>query len=119
MSEELVRFLQASLDEEADLARGCDGDDACGQWTAHGHTVDFCHLDLSGFPPTIAQHIALHDPARTLRDIEAKRRVLTRHAHDPWPCDDLRDLAAPYADHPDFPALTRTSRRSKPNARRA
>ncbi|WP_332760413.1 DUF6221 family protein [Streptomyces sp. MT206] len=103
MTEELVRFLEARLDEEADLARRCDGD-GCGEWSAHGHTVDFCQVDLSGFHPTIAQHVALHDPARALREIEAKRRILARHARDPWPCHDLRDLASPYADHPDFPA---------------
>ncbi|WP_454320781.1 DUF6221 family protein [Streptomyces phaeoluteigriseus] len=46
---------------------------------------------------------ALHDPARVLREIEAKRRIPARHAHDPWPCHNLRDLASPYADHPDSP----------------
>ncbi|MFI8001667.1 DUF6221 family protein [Streptomyces sp. NPDC086010] len=75
MTEELVKFLKARLDEEADLARRCDGD-GCGEWSAHGHTVDFCQVDLSGFHPTIARHVALHDPARVLREIEAKRRIL-------------------------------------------
>ncbi|WP_412078269.1 DUF6221 family protein [Streptomyces xanthophaeus] len=63
-------------------------------------------------------------PARVLREVEAKRRVLARHvlspaAGDPerpwenrddcqydgetWPCDDLLDLASPYADHADYP----------------
>ncbi len=48
--------------------------------------------------------MTLHDPARILREVEAKRRILARHARDPWPCHDLPDLASPYADHPDFPA---------------
>ncbi|WEH38039.1 DUF6221 family protein [Streptomyces sp. AM 2-1-1] len=79
MTEELVKFLKARLDEEADLARRCDGDgDGCGEWSAHGHTVDFCQVDLSGFHPTIALHVALHDPARVLREVEAKRRILAR-----------------------------------------
>ncbi|MFD4127166.1 DUF6221 family protein [Streptomyces globisporus] len=60
MSQDIVTFLHARLDEEADLARRCDGDD-CGEWTAHGHTVDFCQGELSGFPSTIALHVALHD----------------------------------------------------------
>ncbi|MBW8487611.1 DUF6221 family protein [Actinomadura parmotrematis] len=123
MSQELVAFLGARLDEEADLARRCDGD-GCGEWVAQGHAVDFCQSRLAGFHPTIALHVALHDPARVLREIEAKRRVLARHAlspaggdpelpwenvddcqydGDPWPCDDLLDLASPYADHPDRP----------------
>ncbi|GGK32137.1 hypothetical protein GCM10011583_74870 [Streptomyces camponoticapitis] len=104
MTKELVRFLEARLREEADLARRCDGDDGCGEWSARGDMVDFCQTDLSGLPPTIALHVALHDPARVLREIEAKRRILARHARDPWPCHDLRDLALPYADHPDFPS---------------
>ncbi|MEU8252624.1 DUF6221 family protein, partial [Nonomuraea sp. NPDC048916] len=77
MSHDLTTFLRTRLDEEADLARRCDGD-GCGVWTAHGHTVDFCQGELSGFHPTIALHVALHDPARILREIEAKRRVLAR-----------------------------------------
>jgi hypothetical protein len=123
---DLVRFIEARLDEEADLARRCDGD-GCGEWSARGDTVDFCQVDLAGFHPTIALHVALHDPARVLREIEAKRRVLARHTlslavgdpelpwdehddcqfdGDPWPCGDLLDLASPYADHPDFPLRT-------------
>ncbi|WP_328678224.1 DUF6221 family protein [Streptomyces sp. NBC_00322] len=73
--------------------------------------------------PTIAQHVALHDPARVLRDVEAKRRVLARHTLGPpigdpelpwdnrsdchydgedWPCPDILDVALPYASHPDY-----------------
>ncbi|MFC9588929.1 DUF6221 family protein [Streptomyces sp. NPDC056944] len=43
-------------------------------------------------------------PARILREVESKRRILARHARDPRPCHDLRDLASPGAGHPDFPA---------------
>ncbi|MFI5967725.1 DUF6221 family protein [Streptomyces asoensis] len=110
---------------ESDLARRSDGD-GCGEWTANGHTVDFCQGELSGFHPTIALHVALRDPARVLREVEAKRRMLARHVLSPatgdpelpwdnrddcqydgetWPCDDLLDLASPYADHPDYPRL--------------
>ncbi|MFC8176174.1 DUF6221 family protein [Streptomyces sp. NPDC013012] len=123
MDHDLVTFLHARLDEEADLARRCDGDGR-GKWTAQGRTVDFCRGELAGFHPTIALHVALHDPARVLREVEAKQRVLARHAFspaigdpelpwddrddcqydgEPWPCDDLLDLALPYADHPDCP----------------
>ncbi|MFD8010836.1 DUF6221 family protein [Streptomyces sp. NPDC058955] len=102
MNENLAKFIEARLDEEAALARRCDGD-GCGEWSATGHTVDFCQTDLPGFHPTIARHVALHDPARVLREIEAKRRILNRHRHDPWPHHDLHDLAAPYTDHPDYP----------------
>jgi hypothetical protein len=123
MSQDLVTFLHARLDEEADLARRCGGDD-CKEWTAHGHTVDFRPGELSGFHPPIALHVAMHDPARILREVNAKQRVLSRHVLSPasgdpelpwdnrddcqydgetWPCDDLLDLASPYVDHPDYP----------------
>src|SRR5512139_2667273 len=74
-----------------------------------------------------AIHIARWDPARVLAEVEAKRRIIARHQSrqsgrwkicmncrpiDPeypdhlteavWPCPDLRDAAAPYADHPDY-----------------
>jgi hypothetical protein len=76
-----------------------------------------------------ALHIALHDPARVLREVEAKRAILKRHhpsdeyesqlctacqwdadcdapRHDlddeDAPCPDLRHLAAVYSDHPDY-----------------
>ena len=64
----------------------------------------------------LAAHIARHDPARVLREVEAGRRILERHrdcvqygggicehagAVDP-PCPDLRDLLCRWADHPDY-----------------
>ncbi|MFD5886066.1 hypothetical protein ACFWHQ_08815 [Streptomyces sp. NPDC060334] len=61
MSEALVTFLKARLDDETELARRCDGD-GCGRWSAHGNTVDFCEVEISGFPPAITLHLALHDP---------------------------------------------------------
>ncbi|MFE1520157.1 DUF6221 family protein [[Kitasatospora] papulosa] len=76
MTEKLVRFIKARLDEEADLARRCDSDDGCGTWTTQGHTVDFCQADLSGFHPTIALHVALHDPARILHGPEAAQHTI-------------------------------------------
>ncbi|WP_329433211.1 DUF6221 family protein [Streptomyces sp. NBC_01280] len=79
---DLVTFLHTRLDEEVDLARRCDGD-GCREWTAHGHTVVFCQGELSGSHPTIALHVALRDPARVLREVEAKRRVLARHVLSP------------------------------------
>ncbi|MET7494117.1 DUF6221 family protein [Streptomyces sp900116325] len=38
---------------------------------------------LSGFPLAIADHVALHDSARVLREIETKRRILARHQLSP------------------------------------
>lgn len=83
-------------------------------------------------PEGAAVHIARNSPARVLREVEAKRRVMERHSPVPLgprakkgtphscagcnfeygdidfvtddieDCPELRDLAAPYADHPDF-----------------
>ncbi len=73
-----------------------------------------------------AEHIAEHDPARVLREIDAKRRMLALHhpRHDGYtwvcdtcsqydverrmvvhvyaPCEHLRLLALPYADRPGY-----------------
>ncbi|WP_406461155.1 DUF6221 family protein [Streptomyces sp. NBC_01622] len=127
---DLVAFLKARLDEDADLARRCDRAGFSPAWTAHGAAVDFGRGDLSSFHTAIARHVALYDPARVLREVEAKQRVLNRYTLSPadgdperpwddrddcqfdgdlWPCDDLLDLALPYQEHPDFPE------RYKPN----
>lgn len=76
-------------------------------------------------------HIARHDPARVLAECEAKRRIVALHERlsgehathpdfpdgsaacvacgwsdgwyaEPWPCETLKALAVPYADHPDY-----------------
>ncbi|MEI5033332.1 DUF6221 family protein [Streptomyces sp. S1A(2023)] len=63
---------------------------------------------LSGRPLRIPPHdrsaCGSARPGRVLHEVEAKRRILARHAGGPWPYHTLRDLASPYADHPDFPA---------------
>jgi hypothetical protein len=76
---------------------------------------------------SVSAHIARHDPARVLAEVAAKRRILARHGAtergrckacltaragrhqedwdaDPHPCDTLKLLAAPDADHPDYQA---------------
>ena len=122
MSNDIATFLRARMDEEAELANRCDSDGRR-RWIAHGHTVDFGQVGLSGFDPAIAEHVALHAPDRVLRQITARRRILARHTLSPavgdpelpwdnrndcqydgedWPCADLLDLALPYAEHPDY-----------------
>ncbi|GAA1969980.1 DUF6221 family protein [Catenulispora subtropica] len=111
MNQDIIAFVQARLDEDADIARRCDGD-GCGRWIADGGTVDFCQYDLDGFHPTVARHVTRHDPERVLREVAARQRALNRHVPDTddtcrhdgrrWPCPDLLDLAAPHAEHPAF-----------------
>lgn len=62
-----------------------------------------------------AGHIVRHDPARVLREVEAKRWIVGEHrpdgadpcdAHDASmrssPCETLRWLALPYSDRPGY-----------------
>jgi hypothetical protein len=69
-----------------------------------------------------AEHIARHDPARVLAEVEVKRRIIDLHGGDgheciehtdeqgdlldaftpEHPCPTLRLLARPYASHPDY-----------------
>ncbi|MGA4726281.1 DUF6221 family protein [Micromonospora taraxaci] len=69
-----------------------------------------------------AQHIARHDPARVLAEVDAKRRILDAHpieyskvseytdcaacvdvdSYDAYPCLTVRLLALPYADRPGY-----------------
>jgi hypothetical protein len=84
--------------------------------------------DSEGLSPAVGEsvgpHIARHDPARVLAEVEAKRRVLARHRpsggqtpacegcgytgdnDDPRylidECPELRDLATIHADHPAY-----------------
>lgn len=87
------------------------------------------YIDHSGNPHLYnpeMEHIARHDPARVLREVQAKRAILALHTAtdggsacegcgtvgvcDDWVTDDVNDcpmlhaLANVYADHPDFVA---------------
>ncbi len=137
---DLVAFLRARLDEDERAAAEAT-QETTGRWTARetdwggGAIVeDGCGaliLPTARHSATQYQHIARHDPARVLAEVEAKRRVLARHRIDPeeagdwlWrdackgcgaegDCDDpvtqdindcpeLRDMAAVWSAHPDY-----------------
>lgn len=175
MSDELVAFLNARLEEDERIARAASGRDAdpvsepeewrwecCeddqpldvdlaiagGEETlVHGEHYNvglrsvqeyptrsvgpLSHLVLSDecVRPQDARHIARHDPARVLREVEAKRAILGLHypglppAGAPdglticageeadgdtwqmatsWPCHTVCVIAAVYSDHPDY-----------------
>lgn len=88
--------------------------------------------DETDWAAEIVTHVAIHDPARALREVEAGRRRLDRHQHveyDPptaydlfvdmmspghpivtcrdcgeaWPCPDMVDDAQSWADRDDMP----------------
>jgi hypothetical protein len=68
---DLVRWLGEQLDEDERVARACSGD---GKW-AEG--------DIAIYGPDLGVevrvHMARHDPARVLREIDSKRKLLERY----------------------------------------
>ncbi|WP_326677685.1 DUF6221 family protein [Streptomyces sp. NBC_01237] len=92
--DDLLQFLRARLDEDEQAARAATWDEwDSAHWTAHHRAqydgrwviVDHAEEGVTELTPHaaddagVAQHIARHDPARVLREVEAKRRRLTRH----------------------------------------
>lgn len=120
--DDLVQFLRARLDEDAEVARAAhgrvDGPLGVRWWTPEEIKTrlwgDQIHM-------SDAVHIARHAPARVLREVEAKRAIIgtieqaLKEAEFP---DHLvsrparvallllepigRQLAAIHADHPDY-----------------
>lgn len=78
--------------------------------------LGYIHLGTPGmFAGPTAIHVARHDPARVLAEVKAKRALLAQAAEmrevasatEAWSLNDYadgieRNLAAPYADHPDY-----------------
>ena len=81
VTDDLVAFLNARLDEDELLAKRTNS----GEWTfdTHGQLLvnqgatisKIANLGVSVF----GWHIARHDPARVLREVEAKRAILRMH----------------------------------------
>lgn len=127
--DDLIAFLRARLDNEAELARATmsRANPREGVWTFADMQIrdDAGHLVVRHTWPNEGEHIAHNDPARVLREVEAKRSVLrdleqaefTLSTAGPGtPPHDLmtgavnmlrrtvRLLAVPYADHPAYRA---------------
>jgi len=116
----LSEFLRARITEDEEVAREASrvretrtGD----QWERSVHVYEDEVLvvgatersRLVGKVHRGATHIARHDPARVLAECEAKRRIVADLApflgETPLgylAAQVLEDLAAPYADHPDY-----------------
>jgi hypothetical protein len=123
---DLVAFLRARLDEDEAAARAVEDNSAPwdGQWEADGNhalrTYNGWVLATAGtpggeFPPGVLAHIARHDPARVLREVEAKRAIVDAYAGTDGGSPRDRDrgrwdalnaavsaLATVYRDHPDY-----------------
>lgn len=137
MTNDLIAFLRARLDEDERVARDVAGGADLGAWQREDHNVFKSDLGRKvlvvgggeGSPDADElDHIARHDPARVLRDVEAKRRLVAEifeyeatedgelgccHSADDiaagqCPGTDLdkllalRLLALPYAEHPSY-----------------
>jgi hypothetical protein len=128
--DDLVQFLRARLDEDEQAARALVDDRRPGRTERWEFCDDGAIRDTGAHRslrvkftwPQEAAHIARHDPARVLAEVEAKRRILvdvlpTMQADEiriagEWgvgsepvreASDDLLSLLAlPYASHPDY-----------------
>ncbi|MFF7096385.1 DUF6221 family protein [Streptomyces rubradiris] len=105
--DELVQFLRARLDEDEQIARDAN---------ASPEMVTGIPRSYASAP--VALHIVRHDPARVLRDIEARRGIVDDLAQviregeeykgpDYYEGVDacertLKRLALSYADHPAY-----------------
>jgi hypothetical protein len=117
--DDLVQWLRAQLDEDERIARAVEDRSAPwdGQWVAdgdnaartfNGHVLFYGH---SGpLKPGLVAHVVEHDPARVLREIDAKRKRLAALAEAIAAGHDSYDLASellplealPYADRPGY-----------------
>ncbi|MGW0914664.1 DUF6221 family protein [Streptomyces sp. NPDC002784] len=126
--EDLKVWLRTQLDEDERIARGVEDRSAPwdGQWmadgnsavrTVNGHVLFYRH-GPDPLKPGLTDHVAEHDPARVLRELDAKRRFLDsllpdleqadRCIEGEWGSSDdltertLRLLALPYAHRPGY-----------------
>jgi hypothetical protein len=126
MSDDLVQFLRDRLDEDEQAIEAPETWTEFDESTQGTRRVDVNHSFERVIACTRAWrgvHIARHDPARVLREVEAKRRVLDETVPAMNGMDDridgewgvgemdpseyesvdlLRLLALPYADHPEY-----------------
>lgn len=137
--DDLVQFLRARLDEDEQTARDTAWNmstEIDNPWEARPAPDEADGWEIwskgrfqliRGTNEADAVHIARHDPARVLAEVDAKRQILGLHVaaeyirNDPfagcttcswrdymedlhvrWPCPTLRLLALPYAGHPDY-----------------
>lgn len=135
---EIVEFLKARLDEDEQIARTSIGSHPeLAEWSyepwspgvkGSGEVIAPNDRDSSGYPEYITcdregvihaveehvgPHIARHDPARVLREVKAKRRVIDQiDKLDGWTdnyqfhleyTSVIGHLASAYSDHPDYP----------------
>jgi hypothetical protein len=121
---DLVEFIKARIDEDEATARAVEASWRCVPGTGEIVASDGTNAEVCGEAhwEGVGEHIARHDPARVLREVEARRRTLARHHRDPRgacvgcgfsgdldeartgapeDCPELLDMASVWSDHPD------------------
>ncbi|TSD47967.1 hypothetical protein FFI94_018805 [Rhodococcus sp. KBS0724] len=106
----IVEFLEARLAEDEAVALACiDGPPDGGSWPDSRYEARTAELI----------HSRRHDPARALREVAAKRAILTEYVNENWVQEQghrtawteggqaaretaLRLFASIYSDHPDY-----------------
>ena len=129
-TEDLLEFIEARLTEDQAAAEAIDVPDWRSESSWMSELIDPLPSQRRAydgqFPLITAEdveHIARHDPARVLRDVPAKRRLLALHdirrevsdfegrvstviwcatCNEPDWCLTLKLLALPFADHPGY-----------------
>ena len=131
MTDDLATWLRAQLDDDERLAKTAGGEHPHWTTTDEGDVTQV-GTGGSGYLANgpwgsslfeVGEHIARHDPARVLAEVDAKRRILDEHTcrcpdpdcqdcgacsgpHHadpaPAPCTTLRLLALPYAGQPGY-----------------
>ncbi|WP_328657903.1 DUF6221 family protein [Streptomyces sp. NBC_00334] len=126
--DELVQWLRVQIAQDERIARAAGGA-AWEELPVSGWVHTSALPDTEWLPPGYDHHVASaplpvdrahiveHDPARVLREIDAKRQIVALHSDprggDPscssldYPenaedCETLRALALPYADRPGY-----------------
>ncbi|WP_405925443.1 DUF6221 family protein [Streptomyces sp. NBC_00035] len=98
--EELARWLDEQLDEDERITRAAhgrtDGPLNVKWWTPEEVKTRLCDDQIH---MSDAEHIARHDPARVLREIEAKRRIIAEVTPEPREPETDTELHARFA-HP-------------------
>lgn len=120
--DDLIAFLRAMLADDEAYAHAAFGDhnDAghwYEQWSGALNVGEEEDLVLTN-DAAVSRFMERHDPARVLREVEVKRRIVAEHYElQGWcvgcgalfmrragDCPELRHLATVYAGHPDYRA---------------
>jgi hypothetical protein len=104
----LLEFIEARLAEDGQIAHAATEVD--GKYWSAGAAFhdDYDRVEGSGDTAvgydmfeSVPPHIARHDPARILREVESKRRIVEWASTFGY-TKLMEELALPYRDHPDY-----------------